>query len=24
LLHSDKDFDPFEDHLGLRVAHKRN
>ena len=23
LLHSDKDFDPFEDHLGLRVAHKR-
>ena len=23
LLHNDKDFDPFEDHLGLRVAHKR-
>ena len=23
LLHSDKDFDPFEDHLGLRVAYKR-
>jgi len=23
LLHSDKYFDPFEDHLGLRVAHKR-
>jgi predicted nucleic acid-binding protein len=23
LLHSDKDFDPFEDHLGLRVARKR-
>ena len=23
LLHSDKDFYPFEDHLGLRVAHKR-
>lgn len=22
LLHNDKDFDPFEDHLGLRVAHK--
>jgi hypothetical protein len=21
LLHNDKDFDPFEDHLGLRVAH---
>ena len=21
LLHSDKDFDPFEDHTGLRVAH---
>jgi predicted nucleic acid-binding protein len=20
LLHSDRDFDPFEDHLGLRVA----
>lgn len=24
LLHNDKDFDPFEDHLGLRVAHKRD
>jgi len=23
LLHNDKDFDPFEDHLGLQVAHKR-
>jgi predicted nucleic acid-binding protein len=23
LLHNDKDFDPFEDHLGLRVAYKR-
>ncbi len=22
LLHSDRDFDPFEDHLGLRVARK--
>ena len=22
LLHNDKDFDPFEDHLGLRVACK--
>jgi predicted nucleic acid-binding protein len=21
LLHSDRDFDPFERHLGLRVAH---
>jgi predicted nucleic acid-binding protein len=21
LLHSDRDFDPFEKHLGLRVAH---
>lgn len=23
LLHNDKDFDPFEDYLGLRVATKR-
>ena len=23
LLHNDKDFDPFEDHLGLQVAYKR-
>jgi len=23
LLHNDKDFDPFEDRLGLRVAYKR-
>lgn len=22
LLHNDKDFDPFEEHLGLRVSHK--
>jgi len=21
LLHSDQDYDPFEKHLGLRVAH---
>ena len=21
LLHNDRDFDPFEDHLGLRVVH---
>jgi predicted nucleic acid-binding protein len=23
LLHSDRDFDPFENHLGLRVARQR-
>ena len=23
LLHSDRDFDPFESHLGLRVARQR-
>ena len=23
LLHNDRDFDPFEDHLGLRIAYKR-
>jgi len=23
LLHNDKDFDPFEEHLGLRVARRR-
>jgi predicted nucleic acid-binding protein len=21
LLHNDRDFDPFEQHLGLRVVH---
>lgn len=24
LLHSDRDFDPFEDHLGLQVIHPRH